>query len=66
MYVAPEHRGLGVNKRILEGLESWSAARGVNELKLEVYIDNVAAIRAYEKAGYSGIVLEMQKRTTKS
>ena len=66
MYVTPEHRGKGLNKKILEALESWSAARGVTEFTLEVYTANVAAIRAYEKAGYSGIVLEMQKCTTKS
>jgi len=66
MYVTPPLRGKGVNKMILKALEAWSAARGITDFKLEVYIDNVAAIRAYEKAGYSGIVLEMQKRIAKS
>ncbi len=61
MYVVPEHRGKGVNKRIVEVLESWSASKGVAEIRLEVYVANAAAIRAYEKSGYSGNVLEMRK-----
>lgn len=61
MYVIPEHRGKGVNKRIVEALEAWSLARGVREMRLEVYADNAAAIKAYEKCGYEGLVLEMRK-----
>ena len=61
MYVVPEHRGKGVNKRIVEALESWSASKGVTEMRLEVYVNNGAAIRAYEKTGYSANILEMRK-----
>lgn len=61
MYVVPEHRGKGVNKRIVEVLESWSASKGVTEMRLEVYVANAGAIRAYEKSGYYGNILEMRK-----
>lgn len=61
MYVAPEHRGKGVNKRIIEALEQWSASQGVTEMRLEVYTNNPSAIRAYEKCGYSGYLLDMRK-----
>ena len=61
MYVVPEHRGTGVNKRILDVLETWSAARGVTEMQLEVYEENAAAIRAYEKSGYQINILQMRK-----
>jgi GNAT superfamily N-acetyltransferase len=61
MYVVPEHRGKGVNKRIVEVLESWSASKGVTEIRLEVYVANAAAIRAYEKSGYYRNILEMRK-----
>ena len=61
MYVVPEHRGKGVNKQILDVLETWSAARGVTEMQLEVYLQNAGAIRAYDKAGYTGNVLQMRK-----
>jgi GNAT superfamily N-acetyltransferase len=62
MYVVPEHRGKGVNKKILEALETWSAAKGVMEMRLEAYIENAAAIRAYEKSGYVVNIVEMRKR----
>src|SRR5689334_12954433 len=57
MYVIPEHRGRGINRRILEALEAWSLSRGVTEMRLEVYADNETAVRAYEKWGYSRLIL---------
>ena len=61
MYVVPEHRGKGVNKAVLDALEAWTESRGVNEMQLEVYVQNIAAIRAYEKSGFAANVLEMRK-----
>ncbi|HEY0457570.1 MAG TPA: GNAT family N-acetyltransferase [Pyrinomonadaceae bacterium] len=60
MYVKPEHRGKGVNRRILEALEDWSAAQDITELRLEVYNDNSVAVKAYEKAGFKANLLEMR------
>ena len=62
MYTVSEHRGKGVNWKIIEALEQWSQSQGVNEMRLEVYIDNLAAIRAYEKVGFAGYVLKMGKK----
>ena len=64
MYVVPEHRGKAVNKKIVDVLEAWSASKGVSELLLEVYVENAAAIRAYEKSGYTRHVIEMRKGLT--
>ena len=61
MYVVPEHRGQGVIKQILAALEDWSRSRGVTEMKLEVYTENAAAVRAYSKSGYSRLILTMRK-----
>ena len=61
MYVLPEHRGKGVNGWIINKLESWSAEKGVAEMRLEVYVDNAAAIRAYVANGYIGDILQMRK-----
>ena len=66
MYVAPEHRGKGVNKKILEALETWSVGKGVTEMRLEAYLENAAAIRAYEKSGYVVTLVEMRKRWTQN
>jgi ribosomal protein S18 acetylase RimI-like enzyme len=60
MYVEPEHRGKGIGGKILDALKEWSRSRNVTEMRLEVYDENLAAIRAYEKAGFSRHVLEMR------
>ncbi|MDB5210793.1 MAG: family N-acetyltransferase [Sediminibacterium sp.] len=52
MFTRPEHRGKGVNQKIIEALKEWSASQGVTELKLDVYCENAQAIRAYEKVGF--------------
>ncbi len=60
MYVEPKHRGKGVGGKILDALKEWSRSQNVTEMRLEVYDDNLAAIRAYEKAGFSRHMLEMR------
>ena len=62
MYVVPEHRGKGINKKIVAALEAWTRSRGVTEMQLEVYAENAAAIRAYEKSGYTGLILQMRRK----
>ena len=61
MYVVEQHRGKGVNRKILDALEIWSLSKGVTELKLEVYVDNASARKAYEKSGYNNLILTMRK-----
>lgn len=61
MYVEPDFRGMGVNKAIIDALQSWSAEQGITEIRLEVYYGNSPAIRAYEKAGFSRHMIEMRK-----
>lgn len=61
MYVKPEYRGKGVNRQILDALEKWTIDRGITEMRLEVYKDNSAAVRAYEKFGFNTHLLEMRK-----
>lgn len=61
MYVVPEHRGKGVIKQIIAGLEDWSRSRGVTEIRLEVYAANAAAVSAYEKSDYESLILLMRK-----
>ena len=59
MFVLPDFRGKGVNQRILDDLCRWTLSRGVADVMLEVYPNNLAAIRAYEKAGFRPYLLEM-------
>ncbi|MEO5858185.1 MAG: GNAT family N-acetyltransferase [Pyrinomonadaceae bacterium] len=61
MFTVPEHRGKGINQKIIKDLEQWSLSQGVTEMRLEVYVANTSAIRAYEKIGFSGNILKMRK-----
>lgn len=60
MYVHPAHRGRGINKMIIEELKQWAIDRNVTELRLDVYYNNISAIRAYEKMGFSKHMIEMR------
>ena len=59
MYVETEQRGKGINQMILKALQRWSKNQNVTELNLNVYADNHAAIRAYQKAGFKSNIIEM-------
>lgn len=52
MYAAPEARGRGVGRAILERLEGLARGFGVSRLVLETGIHQAEAIALYERAGY--------------
>ncbi len=60
MFVAPGHRGLGINGKIVDELKRWCRERKIAELRLEVYRNNAAAIGAYEKTGFAEHIVEMR------
>ena len=60
MYVKPAYRGKGVNKMILEALKKWCVSKNITEMRLEVYTENVSAIKAYGKAGFHPILTWMR------
>ncbi len=62
MYVLPAYRGMGVNQAIIEELKKWAVEQGLTEIRLEVYNDNIGAIKAYEKAGFKKRMIEMRIR----
>jgi GNAT superfamily N-acetyltransferase len=55
MYVAPEHRGRGVARLVLEALESEARALRIGRLLLETGRRQPAAIRVYEREGFTHI-----------
>jgi RimJ/RimL family protein N-acetyltransferase len=61
MYTDPAHRGQGVNGLVMENLMNWASAQGITEAVLDVYYDNLSAIRAYEKMGFSKYLITMRK-----
>lgn len=60
MYVDPVYRGKGINRLLINELSNWAKKQGVTEIRLEVYSENMGAIRAYEKAGFKKLMVEMR------
>jgi len=60
MYVSPEYRGQGLNAKIMDKLIDWSRNKGAVDFYLDVYADNIPAIKAYEKVGFAPSLLEMK------
>ena len=60
MFVKPEHRGKGIIQGIVDELKLWTKANHLYEIRLEVYDDNDAAIRAYEKSNFKKHMIEMR------
>ena len=53
MWVAPETRGSGVGERLVGAIIGWSEEVGAGEVRLWVVESNLAAVRLYEKAGFT-------------
>lgn len=66
MYVKPDFRGRGVIQMVITALQQWSVSKGVTEFRLEVYENNLGAIRAYEKMGYVKHMVEMRMGVSSS
>ncbi|MFV5688981.1 GNAT family N-acetyltransferase [Flavobacterium sp. ZT3R25] len=60
MYTNENHRGKGVNSRIIEALKDWCHSKDISELRLDVYNDNSPAIKAYEKVGFKKHLINMR------
>jgi ribosomal protein S18 acetylase RimI-like enzyme len=60
MYVKPDYRGKGVNKKVIAALQNWAMSQGITEFRLDVYSDNLPAVKAYEKMGFKKHLIEMR------
>lgn len=60
MYTEPDMRGRGINKMIIDALVEWARKKGLEEVRLQVYADNIPAVAAYEKVGFKKMLTEMR------
>lgn len=60
MFVHPSYRGQGINQQIIDQLKKWAKSKNILELRLDVYVENESAIKAYQKAGFKSHMLEMR------
>lgn len=51
--VHPQSWGRGIATALLKGVEEEAARAGLTSIQLLVYVDNLAAVRSYERAGWS-------------
>jgi ribosomal protein S18 acetylase RimI-like enzyme len=56
-----EHRGVGYGRALLAAAEDVVRCRGVGALELNVFGDNIRAIRLYESSGYRVVTQQMRK-----
>lgn len=52
VWVAPEHRGRGAGRMLLEAAVTWARAIGAHHLALDVTCGDTAAVRLYTRAGF--------------
>jgi ribosomal protein S18 acetylase RimI-like enzyme len=52
MWVAPEHRGMGLGRQLLQTAISWARARDATAVCLGVTLSNGPAMHLYLKAGF--------------
>ena len=55
MYVAPEHRGRGLAEVLIEAVSDEAQKSGAVDLRLYVHQENVRAIQAYRRCGFSNL-----------
>ena len=60
MFVSNQHRGKRLNKLIIDALLEWCKSRNIFEIRLDVYEDNLPAIKAYEKVGFKKHMINMR------
>jgi len=53
MWVAPEARGHGLGRRLLDAVEGWAREAGYDRIELGVTTTNGAATRLYAGSGYT-------------
>lgn len=53
--VAPTHRRLGIAGRLLGEAIAKTRSAGAEQLQVSTYVDNAAAIAAYQKAGFTAL-----------
>ena len=60
IFVKPSFRGQKISTLILENLKDWSRKKDIKELRLDVYSNNAAAIKAYKRFGFIKSLVNMR------
>jgi RimJ/RimL family protein N-acetyltransferase len=60
MYVKKQFRGQKISGLILETLKNWAKEKNLNELRIDVYDNNIIAMKAYERFGFTKSLVNMR------
>ena len=60
MFVKPSFRGQKISKLILDSLKKWAKEKELKELRLDVYNNNIEALKVYERFGFTKILVNMR------
>lgn len=60
MFVKPSFRGQKISTLILNSLKKWAKEKDLKELRLDVYNNNLEAIKVYERFGFTKILVNMR------
>lgn len=55
MFVAPDRRGQGVGAGLVAAFRRWAVDRGAAQLRVTAYATNEAAIRFYQREGFTSL-----------
>jgi ribosomal protein S18 acetylase RimI-like enzyme len=61
LYIAPEHRRLGLGAALVIHAENWARQRGDRQIGLQVFLSNQPAMNLYQKLGYLSHSISMIK-----
>jgi len=64
LVVHPEHRGLGLGRRLLEQIDEWLHSRGIEELRARVLECDAAAREFLARAGASASLVVFRRSVT--
>jgi ribosomal protein S18 acetylase RimI-like enzyme len=60
IFVKPTFRGQKISNLIIESLKKWAKEKDLKELRLDVYCNNIKAIKPYEQFGFTKILVNMR------
>ncbi len=62
VYIQPDYRRRGLGKALLNYAETWAKQRGDKQVSLQVFCQNLPALKLYESCGYDTLSTWMVKR----